>query len=674
MPRTSYFSTTRPDLPKPALTGRARGAQERQTRRAWETVVAEGRPPEAVPSGIRRDILDSWQRSLDSGVNAAAQTTRLLRGASELARKRHLAAELRQAASSAFRRLEPHLQGANTILILADENGVIVDAIGDRSVLDAGHDIHLQIGGDWSEGIVGTNGIGTALKTGKPIYVHAAEHFVEGVQGWTCAGVPIRDPMTQAVIGVVDLSGPPQIFRQHNIALVLAAAREIEIALAEQQRQNRTQLLEAFLLSEHSRLENRVLLLDKDGRILFRKGLDGKNDPSLQNLTVGRKLLPKLDDVSDQDLLRALPAGVQAQGLERLMLEGAPRGAALFLKGDRPATRPTPEIRRIKPRRNVGERPIEIVGASPAMMEAIELAERAARANFPVLIQGETGVGKELFALLIHSGITGDDIPYVPVNCAAISSDLIGAELFGYVDGAFTGALKGGRPGKFEMAHGGVLCLDEIGDMPIELQPYLLRALEQRAIYRMGDSRRRPVDVRLVSMTNRDLRQEIERGKFRRDLFYRIGVVTIEVPPLRERGDDILALIEHFSAHYAQQTGRDQLTFAPATIDRLMRYQWPGNVRELRNTLQRVYLVAKGPQVGLKDLPAEIQEDFPAQDDDPLGDILKGNSGDLESIEASAIRRTLISENGNLTRVAAVLGISRPTLYRKLKQYRISNK
>lgn len=279
--------------------------------------------------------------------------------------------------------------------------------------------------------------------------------------------------------------------------------------------------------------------------------------------------------------------------------------------------------------------------------------------------------GKELFARLIHSRLGQPDAPYVPVNCAAVSGDLIGAELFGYVDGAFTGAVRGGRPGKFEQADGGLLCLDEIGDMPIELQPYLLRALEQRAIYRMGDNKRRPVDVRLVAMTNRDLRLEIDKGTFRRDLFYRIGVVTIEVPPLRERDSDILPLIEHFSAYYANQIGRARMSFADDTIDLLLNYRWPGNVRELRNTVQRIYLVGSGPVVTRRDLPPELRDDFDEPEADSLESILSGNSGDLESIEASAIRRTILAEKGNLTRVAGVLGISRPTLYRKMRQYRI---
>ncbi|WP_245781241.1 sigma-54-dependent Fis family transcriptional regulator [Celeribacter neptunius] len=644
---------------------------ERNIRSAWESFVTADRPDGVKPDHVRDDILASWQRSMDLGVDAGTFGSRKITDETEVLLRRERNAHLRKAASAAFKRLEPHLSDAKSILLLADDQGVIIDAIGDESVLDEGQGIHLEIGGQWDEKVIGTNGIGTALRTGKPMYVHASEHFVEGVQAWTCAGAPIRNPFDDSVIGVVDLSGPPDIFRRHNVALVLAAAREIEIALAELQRQDRTQLLEAFLQSKYSHSDNSVLLLDREGRILFRRGVDEKTFPASDQLLVGHKLLPDPEAVSEKDLPSLLPPNVEAQGMERLILDNSYRGAALFLRSELPKMRPAGGGLSIQPRRDVTEDAIRIIGASPKMLEAIELAERAAKVNVSVLIQGETGVGKELFARLIHSRLGRADAPYVPVNCAAVSGDLIGAELFGYVDGAFTGAVRGGRAGKFEQADGGLLCLDEIGDMPIELQPYLLRALEQRAIYRMGDNTRRPVDVRLVAMTNRDLRSEIDKGTFRRDLFYRIGVVTIEVPPLRERGKDISALIEHFSAHYAAQIGRPQMAFAADTIDLLESYRWPGNVRELRNVIQRIYLVGSGPVVCIGDLPPELRDDFDEPEADSLESILSGNSGDLESIEASAIRRTILAEKGNLTRVAAVLGISRPTLYRKMRQYRI---
>lgn len=644
---------------------------EDDTRKAWERFVTADKDGDGTPAKVRDEILDSWRRSRELGVDAGSQASRKVIDESQLFLRRERNAALRQAASAAFKRLEPHLKEARTILILADDQGVIIDAIGDEHVLDEGQDIHLELGGDWSERTIGTNGIGTALKTGKPSYVHASEHFAEGVQAWTCAGAPIFDPLAQNVIGVVDLSGPPQIFRQHNVALVLAAAREIEIALAEQKQVERTQLLEAFLMSDYSRAHDSVVLVDQSGRILFRRGLDGDPLRRAKELSVGHKLLPKLEGLSDQDIPKLLPRDVEAEGIERLKLEGVFRGAALFLKDKGPMLRKAGVTCTIKPRANVAEGEIQIVGSSPKMVDAIGLAERAALANISVLIHGETGVGKELFARLIHSRLPDDKAPYVPVNCAAISSDLIGAELFGYSEGAFTGAVRGGRAGKFEQANNGVLCLDEIGDMPIELQPYLLRALEQRAIYRMGDNKRRPVDVRLVAMTNRDLRQEIEKGHFRRDLFYRIGVMTIEVPPLRERGNDIVALLDHFSQKYADEFARPPMTVSDRAIELMLQYQWPGNVRELRNAVQRFYLIKSDSFVTERDLPPEIQDEFDNGDEDSLEHILGGHSGDLESIEASAIRRTIIAENGNLTKVAQVLGISRPTLYRKMKRYHI---
>ncbi len=644
---------------------------EYDTREAWERFVSTGKEADASSPKVRGEILDSWRRSRDSGVDAASLASRKVYDEHQIHLRRERNAALRKAASAAFKRLEPHLKEARTILILADDQGVIIDAIGDAHVLDEGQEIHLELGGDWSEKTIGTNGIGTALKTGKPAYVHASEHFAEGVQAWTCAGAPIFDPFTQTIIGVVDLSGPPQIFRQHNVALVLAAAREIEIALAEQKQVERTQLLEAFLMSDYSRAHESVVLVDQTGRVLFRRGFEADMLRRAKELSVGHKLLPKLEGLSDQDIPKLLPLNVEAEGIERLKLEGVFRGAALFLKDKSRLPRAAGETCKIKPRANVAEDQIQIVGSSPKMVDAMGLAERAALANVSVLIHGETGVGKELFARLIHSRLPDDKAPYVPVNCAAISSDLIGAELFGYAEGAFTGAAQGGRTGKFELASGGVLCLDEIGDMPIELQPYLLRALEQRAIYRIGDSQRRPVDVRLVAMTNRDLRQEIEKGNFRRDLFYRLGVMTIEVPPLRERGDDVVALVEHFSEHYAQESGLGPMTFTDKVLELLLRYQWPGNVRELRNAVQRLYLIKRDTLVTERDLAPEILDDFESGDEDSLEHILGGHSGDLESIEASAIRRTIIAESGNLTKVAQVLGISRPTLYRKMKRYRI---
>lgn len=665
--RTSYF---RQALPARDTTVPMPEYSEGEIRRAWEKYVTGSSPGEQGAAGVRNEIARSWQRSLKFGVDAAKPHSRKIEEEGDLYRLRRRNDYLRKAARSAMARLEPHLSEARAILILTDREGVIIDALGDNSVLDKGQEIHLEVGGVWNEKIIGTNGIGTALKTGKPTYVHAAEHFCEGVQGWTCAGVPIMDPFDRSVIGVVDLSGPRHIFRPHNIALVVAAAREIEIALAEQQREERTFLLEAFLDSSLSQLGNGVLLLDRVGRILYRRGLDDVQHLPKQEFAVGRQLLTLDSGMTDGDIRAALPEHLETDGIERLEFNGKLRGAALLLKQNLGAsTRVEPSVR-IRPRANVEEDEIVIIGAASKMLEAIELSERAAAANVTVLIQGETGVGKELFARLVHCRLAKAGAPYVTVNCAAISKELIGAELFGHVEGAFTGAVRGGKAGKFEQADGGVLCLDEIGDMPLELQPYLLRALEQRAIYRVGDSERRPVDVQLVAMTNRNLRDDVESGRFRRDLFYRIGIVAIDVPPLRERGEDIILLLNHFNDLFARRFGRDRLEFTAPVVERLRAWRWPGNVRELRNLIERLYLLNRDGRISLNDLPKEILESKNESDITRTMDM-SDEMVNLENVEAMAIRRAMAAEKGNLTRMAATLGISRPTLYRKIKQYNI---
>ncbi|WP_300581090.1 sigma-54-dependent Fis family transcriptional regulator [Marivita sp.] len=676
MPRASYFNMGQ--VP-PNLIGENDCYCDAKTRQAWERFVTSEDERGTPETNIRDVISKSWKRSASAGVDAAQLATRKLAEHDYVYRRQQLNEQMRKAARQAFARLAPYLKNAKTILILADDMGVIIDAIGDQSVLESGQEIHLEVGGIWAESAIGTNGIGTALQTGKPTYVHGAEHFVEGVQNWTCAGAPIRDPIDRSVIGVVNLSGPPQIFREHNLALVIAASREIEIALAERQRRERTQLLEAFLLSEFSQARDRVILLDKTGRIQFHRESDEKRFTPAQNLTIGKRLLPDNLEFEQLDFAKLevgqfLPPEMEMRGLERLNLEGAYKGSVLFLKGKEGNRVARRQHRNIAARTGIAEDDLVIVGESPTMLDAMDLAERAAAANVSVLIQGETGVGKELFARLIHNKIAKQDAPYITLNCAAIGGDLIGAELFGYVEGAFTGAIRGGRPGKIELANGGVLCLDEVGDMPIEMQPYLLRVLEQRAVYRIGDNKRRPIDMRLVGMTNRDLRTEIENGKFRRDLFYRIGVVTIDVPPLRERGNDIALLIEHFSQRLADETDCPALRFSDDAIAFLRRHRWPGNVRELRNLIQRLVLMSRDGLVTVEDLPPEIRAVAPIKNeaDNSIDKILSGDAGDLESIEANAIRRALVAEKDNLTKVAAVLGISRPTLYRKLRRYGIA--
>jgi transcriptional regulator of acetoin/glycerol metabolism len=651
---------------------------ERATMRAWESFLADEPKCARDPVHVRSLIHDSWYRSASGGINAQGIEAPLNSDRDEIEYLTRANAELLAAARRSFASLGQLLDGTGAMLVLADSDGVLIDAIGDKKTLHDGMDIHLAIGGKWNEDSVGTNGIGTALWTGEPIFVHAAEHFCAGIKSWTCAGAPIRDPLDGKIIGVVDLSGYSPIFRPHNTALVAATARQIEKALAEQQQERRTRLLEAFIASAPNyRRKDGLVIVDHRGRAIFCNNVPDGESTDMTDGPIepgrGRWLLNLPSSGSDADLAKALPPHLRSCHITPLKLDGSLGGAALVFPSA-PIITATTGRQDDKPLRDAAAM---IVGESEALLSAVDAACRVARSNgvTSLLIEGETGVGKELFARLVHAGSrrTAND-PFVAMNCGAITRELFGSELFGHVAGAFTGASREGKPGVFEQASGGVLSLDEVGEMPLEIQPFLLRVLEERVVHRIGDSRGRAVDVRLVASTNRDLKQEVAAGRFRSDLYYRIGAVSIKVPPLRERGDDVALLAEHFNRRIAALTGGEPLVFSNDALDALLAYHWPGNVRELKNLVERLHVLAHGRDVGLRDLPAELTASGSRQEAAPnyWGDVTAERlEGTLVDAERQMMKNALAAEGGNLSRVARRLGISRPTLYRKLDQYGI---
>ncbi len=265
----------------------------------------------------------------------------------------------------------------------------------------------------------------------------------------------------------------------------------------------------------------------------------------------------------------------------------------------------------------------------------------------------------------MHQAANDARSPFVPVNCGGIARDLIASELFGYAKGSFTGADMRGRDGKILAADSGTLCLDEIGELPLELQPYLLRVLEDGVVYPVGSQEGQKVQFRLVSMTNRSLQSEIAAGRFRSDLFYRIAVATVHIPALRERGDDAAYLAEHFARKAAQRMGRDTPHLAQEALDALCRYGWPGNVRQLRNVVETAVALKHDGNIGLGDLPAELNSDMGGQGG--------RDTTILQRAEETAIREAMSQYKGNLTEVARQLGIARSTLYLRLDRYSITH-
>ena len=303
----------------------------------------------------------------------------------------------------------------------------------------------------------------------------------------------------------------------------------------------------------------------------------------------------------------------------------------------------------------------EMIGQSPAMREVFRLIERAGPSDKAILILGESGTGKELVARALHRQSRRAEKPMVVINCAALPETLLESELFGHEKGAFTGAIAS-KPGLFEVADGGTLFIDEIGELPGSLQAKLLRVLEDGSLRRIGSVQERRVNVRLLAATNRDLAKEVEAKRFREDLYYRINVLSLELPPLRDRAGDIPLLVQRFLGHWELE---------PAALEALERYTWPGNVRQLINALERGKILANSEVISLKDLPREVL--VPKAQGGPNGQDDPGSSDDLAAIQRSKVVEVLRRESGNKSKAARALGIDRRKLYRLLEKYSISD-
>jgi len=304
-----------------------------------------------------------------------------------------------------------------------------------------------------------------------------------------------------------------------------------------------------------------------------------------------------------------------------------------------------------------------IVGDSRAMGLLKKTALKAAATKLPVLITGESGTGKEMFAQAIHHASPRRLQPFIRINCAAIPRDLLEAELFGYEKGAFTGAQAAGKPGKFELAHRGTIFLDEIGELSPEMQPKLLRVLEEKEFERVGGIKMITSDFRLVAATNQDLKGRVDSGYFRKDLYYRLGGIPLSIPPLRERREDILPIADHLLAELGEEFGRGKVTLAPGTIENLQNYDWPGNVREMANVLSRILSLSTRDIILPEDLPLHLSsKQVLASDSFVLQDA-------VNEVEKESITRALQAANHNKTKAARLLGIHRTLLYKKMKKH-----
>ncbi|MGU7779863.1 sigma-54-dependent Fis family transcriptional regulator [Burkholderia sp. PU8-34] len=616
---------------------------------------------------------ESWRRCLDLSVDPAA------RGAPPPVDEHRLLDLLEenntliQASQPLIKQARECLSQTGTILLLTDREGTIIESAGDAHMLEPLGEVGLIPGCNWSEFSSGTNAIGTALSLNGPVQIHGAEHFCEGVKRWTCSAAAIHDPLDASLLGVIDISGLAKTYSKHTLALIVSLTAQIENRLAIMAAERRYRLLERCI-TRLSRADP-VAVVDELGRLVK---ANAQASATLARLGGPARLeqafpVPDVAAVAEGRTSEHTP-----EWLRRVQIETVKDGTGTlgYVISMPHASRPSLDLGdALRDAARTGGAFSRIVGNSEALRESLQKARQLARTAVPVLLYGETGVGKELFAQGIHQASDRADGPFVALNCGSLSRDLLTSELFGYAEGAFTGARKTGMPGKIESAHRGTLFLDEIGEMPPDIQPHLLRVLESGELYRLGESTPRKVDFRLIAATHRDLRTAVADGSFRMDLYYRIAVTSIAIPPLRERVGDLPLLIDHWLGVVCDRHGMERPVIDEAAWQCLLGYAWPGNVRELRNAIEGAALIARDRTIVMSDLPVEMaarrQVEAPGTDARPHGSPPSASAQpcSLEDAEIQSIRAAMRQNKGNVTRAAQQFGIAKSTLYEKFRKH-----
>ncbi|HEX7642743.1 MAG TPA: sigma-54-dependent Fis family transcriptional regulator [Burkholderiaceae bacterium] len=554
-----------------------------------------------------------------------------------------------------------HLRHTHSMVVLTDAEGTIMHAMGEDDFLRKAEKVALCAGVQWSERGKGTNAVGTAIAERTAMRIHAGEHYLNVNRILTCSAAPIFDHHDN-VVGVLDVTGDYRNVDQHTLALVKMSAQIIENQLFG------AAFADAVTVHFHPRAE--AIGTPAEGIATFRHegGFLAANRQAQALLggsgTLQGRRFESLFDLPLSHLIDHQRRGLP--GYLRLFLEGRQE---LYARIELRATRQFDlgGIAQTAPAAPKHKHLQALDTGDEKMAQAVAKVGKVLEHAIPILVTGETGTGKEWLAQAIHRDSPRAAGPFVAVNCAAIPETLIESELFGYEDGAFTGARKNGKPGKILQANGGTLFLDEIGDMPLHLQSHLLRVLQERVVTPLGSARAIPVNVAVICATNRKLRDMIAAGTFREDLYYRLNGLVVKLPPLRERSD-LDTLVERILRAESPQR---RVRVSAAVMALFRQYSWPGNLRQLANLLRTALILAGDEsEITHAHLPDDFLEDIVPSDESRVtasAEQLAPAAQKLEDIGLSAIKQALEANHGNVSAAARVLGVSRTTIYRKLQ-------
>ncbi|WP_434305504.1 sigma-54 interaction domain-containing protein [Clostridium botulinum] len=584
--------------------------------------------------------------------------------------------ELIKVAKPFIKILYDFLKGSGFALYLTDKKGFPLIIIGDKDIIKDMAEMGIVEGADMSEKSTGTNAIGTAIKENCSLQISGDEHYIYVYNVWTCSAAIIHNEEGN-IIGCLNLTGRRQLVHPHSLGLVVAAVKSIENQLEAEKSQNELFKTYQYLNKVIDSINSGIFAVDTNGLIkainnsacvMLNIKKENIINESVQNILCNWEyILDTLNSGKKYENKEIIYSNINKKKRFNLTAysirnkNGIITGVVVMFK----------DMVNVYNLVNKYTGMIatytfdDIVGKSEKFIKVMRQAKKISNSPSTVLIQGESGTGKELIAHSIHNNSNRKNNSFVAINCGAIPKSLIESELFGYEEGAFTGAKRGGYAGKFELASGGTLFLDEIGEMPLDMQVNLLRVLQEGFFTRIGGNRYINIDVRIIAATNKDLKVEVKKGTFREDLYYRLSVIPICVPPLRERPEDIEILIEHFLNTKSIKLNKPIPSIESDLYEELINYSWPGNVREIENCIENIV-----------NMDGNVSLNFETKFFDKQQQNLNRNNLELElcslaQLEKKAIINCIQKCNGNITRVSKILGINRSTLYSKIKKYNI---
>lgn len=615
-----------------------------------------------VAQSVRPIIASSWERCLREGTSPMRMAADDPLNNNDLAEHREKNNFLLQVSRPYMEQLFEQFEDSFALLMLADATGMTLDGCGTKKVWDHVENINFVPGANWSEIGAGTNAIGTAITERRPAQVFANEHFCQGWHHLICSASPIHDPLTNEIIGVLDLTGEKNLVPVHNLHLVIHQAKKIENHIRNHLQQSHPLIFDKIV----NLVNTPIAIFDKKGHITKRNQI-GKRYFDIQDSIddiLQEQIMYELREHSSRKIV--IPCTINNERFKVKLLahviEDAYYGGVAIFEHDKIIRPPSTIEAKIPSKKSQQKYSFNsIITKDRAMLDVIEKAKKVAEMNRDVLITGGSGVGKEVLVQAIHQASLRASQPFVAVNCGALPQELLASELFGHVAGAFTGAHPKGKKGKFVYANKGTLFLDEIGELPPDAQAYLLRVLEEREVTPLGGNKSIPIDVNVISATNRNLLEEVEKGNFREDLYYRIHVLHLPIPSLKERSGDVVHLIEHF----LQQMNMTQYSFTDDALEALREYDWPGNIRQLKNVINQAMLNDNDEVIDVEDLPDEIKINVNKDHPEKIVNM------EPRMLTEENLLGVLDKTDYNISQTARIFQVSRTTIYNKLTEFKI---